>query len=185
VIAAPPFDEQKVEFRPIAAADLETLRTWRNLDRVREWMFDPHPISPQRQQAWWRERAHDPLYRQYVLAYDGAGLGSISFTIEANEPLAVCGYYVGAEPAPPRSGTLLMYEGLRAAFRAGGIETVECNIFPGNELSIRLVRRFGFAETAQSNLRLHVFRLGRAGFDASEALVRELLFAESGARAVR
>jgi len=177
------FDEAKVALRPIDVGDLETLRRWRNLDRVRLRMFDRGTISPEQQRAWWERRERDADYRQYVLSYDGVGLGSISFTTGADAARATCGYYVGAEPAPPRAGTLLMYAGLRRAF-GSGVREVLCEIRRDNEPSIRLVQRFGFEET-EGRTEVRAFVLAAQAFAAREAVLRDLLFAREAIRAAR
>jgi RimJ/RimL family protein N-acetyltransferase len=181
--ATPFFDEAKVALRPIEAGDLETLRRWRNLDRVRLRMFDRVAISAEQQRAWWQRRERDADYRQYLLSYDGEGIGSISFTTGSDAARATCGYYVGAEPAPPRAGTLLMYAGLRRAY-GSGISEVTCEIRRENEPSIRLVQRFGFEET-DGRADVRVFVLDAAAFAAREAVVRNLLFAREEVHAAR
>ena len=192
--ASPAFDEATVGLRPIDAGDLEMLRSWRNTERVRSRMFDTGTISPEGQDAWWQRRAHDPGYRQYLLSYAGEPLGTISFTFDARAVRATCGYYVGAEDAPPRTGTLLLYVGLCEAYRVLGLRDVICEIVPENEPSLRLVRRFGFIPTDRAAAGFDrrprgesflTFVLTLDAFEANEPLVRELLFVQGGPGARR
>jgi RimJ/RimL family protein N-acetyltransferase len=191
---APRFNEELVGFRPIEETDLELLRGWRNAERVRSRMFDRSVISEHRQRNWWRERATDPLYRQHLLSYASEPLGTISFSSSAERRRTTCGYYVGADPAPARSGTLLLYKGLVAAFRERGERSVVCEIFADNEPSLRLVRRFGFREAgkglAGSGRSIGqdtclVFELTARAFEKTAPSLHDLLFAPHEHHALR
>jgi RimJ/RimL family protein N-acetyltransferase len=185
-LAAAPFDEAETSLRPIQLKDIELLRAWRNTDRVRLRMFQTGLISPEWQRAWWRRYASEPGYRQLLLAYRGEPLGTISFTTDAVSKRTTCGYYIGAESAPRRAGTLLLYAGLCDAFRVRGEREIVAEILTDNEPSLRLVRRFGFVQAGKPVALLGggrrgaaflVFSITSETFEANAPAIRNLIFA--------
>lgn len=58
-------DGQGIRLRPIAAGDIEMMRSWRNRDDVRCWFRDGRVISAADQQRWYagyRQRADDLMW---------------------------------------------------------------------------------------------------------------------------
>jgi [ribosomal protein S5]-alanine N-acetyltransferase len=93
-----------------------------------------------------RRRADDAIVGVIVL----------SEIVHGNLQSAYMGYYVGA----PFGGQGYMTEGLtlvlRRAFGPLGLHRVEANIQPGNEPSIRLVKRLGFTREGFSRRYLRI-----------------------------
>jgi ribosomal-protein-alanine N-acetyltransferase len=85
-----------------------------------------------------------------------AGVVTLSEIVHGNLRSAYMGYYVGA----PFSGQGYMTAGLtlvlRHAFGALRLHRVEANIQPGNEPSIRLVKRLGFTREGFSRRYLRI-----------------------------
>ncbi|HZO93390.1 MAG TPA: GNAT family protein [Candidatus Baltobacteraceae bacterium] len=171
------FDPARVELRRVAEGDLPLLLAWRNAERVRVRMFTRETISAEQHRAWWARRFADPAYAQYLLRYDARPLGTISFAT-TSEGSAECGYFVGPDDAPRGSGTLLLLGGLARAFGELRLRRVCCDIYDDNEPSLRLVRRFAFAECARRRPDARRFVLAADGFVAAVPRVRALLFAE-------
>jgi len=178
------FDPTLVECRRILEHDLPMLLAWRNAERVRVRMFTREIISVEEHRAWWAGRCRDASYAQYLLRYAGRPLGTISFASNEARTFAECGYLVGPDDAPRGSGTLLMLEGLTRAFGELGLRTVCCQIREDNEPSLRLVRRFGFAERVRRRADARRFVLNGPRFAAAVPRVRAMLFGE-GAHALR
>jgi RimJ/RimL family protein N-acetyltransferase len=177
----PFFTSTLAALRPISEADIEILRTWRNADRVRRQMLSPDVITSEQQRLWWKARCADPGYCQYMLDYDDRPLGTISFRpVAGEEHVASCGYYVDPTGAPPRTGTLLMYLALSRFFAEHPSHRVRCDVFATNELSLRLVARYGFVEEgAESTADARVLRrfvIDAPTFAARADQVRGLLF---------
>jgi RimJ/RimL family protein N-acetyltransferase len=123
--------------RPITDDDFETLRSWRNEDRVRIQSFRTEVISEQEHRDWYARKKLDASFRQFIL--DGVGTFSLSM-IEENT--AVIGYFT-ATGQQPGAGTILMQEALAIAWQLG-VKTIVADIIDGNTRSIGLVRKFRF-----------------------------------------
>ena len=85
-----------------------------------------------------------------------AGVITLSEIVHGNLRSAYMGYYVGAPFARHGYMTEGLHLTLGRAFGALGLHRVEANIQPGNERSLRLVRRLGFTREGFSRRYLRI-----------------------------
>ncbi len=117
------------------------------------------PTSPDEYELWLeRSRAADVAAFLVCRTEDDAIVGSVALSqiFRGNFQSAYLGYQIGA----PHAGRGYMTEALKLvlkhAFRTLGLHRVEANVQPGNEASIRVVRRAGFTREGYSRRYLKI-----------------------------
>ena len=130
---------------PLAEIDLETIRLWRNSDRVRLNMYSDHIIAPEEHRRWYDRTKDDPRWLYLIMEYDGQPAGVVNFRdIDRVAGSALWGFYLGRSDLPRGSGTVMGYLALNHAFMVEGWRTLSGEVLDFNEPSLRLFRRLGF-----------------------------------------
>jgi RimJ/RimL family protein N-acetyltransferase len=141
---APSQPPSRFALRPVQDSDLEMMHGWRNSPRVRECSSSSEPISLDEHMAWWAgvDRSRT---RYHVFSVAGRPVGIVyANEIEVLRGSAMWGFYIGETDAGHLSGTRMCYLGLESIFRLG-IREVGASVLRGNERSLRLHERLGFA----------------------------------------
>lgn len=135
---------------PLTAPFIETVRLWRNQERIRLNMVDSRVIDTDAQQAWFAGLADDPARRFYLLAIDGRPLGSLYYSrIDGTE--AEIGYYLGEERAPPGIGLIFEWLSLEQGFSGLGLQRLHALVKPENSAPQKLHALFGFERLADTD----------------------------------
>ena len=128
-----------MRLRPLARADLETVRLLRNQNR--EAFFDSREILPDQQLAWFDHLHLQPI-AFYVIEEDGRVVGTVSVKEQPD------GHEVGnLTLAPAYRGRGLMRSAVAQLVAAPGDYFTE--VKPGNAASLRVFRATGFREDPQ------------------------------------
>lgn len=141
-----PYCDQDGCLQAIEPDDLETIRGWRNSDRVRAAMFSDGLISAEQQCVWFAslQGARDRCYLLYWQA--GRRLGLVYFTgIDRIAGEAHWGFYIGAEDAPAGSGSRMCRLGLAFARDVLQLRQIIGEVLADNVRSQSLHLRLGFA----------------------------------------
>lgn len=141
-----PYCDQYGCLQAIVPDDLETIRGWRNSDRVRAAMFSDELISAEQQRVWFTslQGALDRCYLLYRQA--GRRLGLVYFSeIDRSAGEAHWGFYIGAEDAPVGSGSRMCRLGLGFARDVLQLRQIIGEVLADNERSQSLHLRLGFA----------------------------------------
>lgn len=133
----------RCEIRPLAAADLPMVLSWRNHPDVRRCMLTQHEISLAEHQAWF-VRAQNDSSRSLLVAQDGdVPLGFVHFARVHIGGIAEWGFYA-APGAPKGAGTKLGATALDFGFRDLQLHKVCGQALDYNDASVRLHTRLGF-----------------------------------------
>ncbi len=131
--------------RPLEEADLESVRRWRNSDRIRSVMYSDELITEESQRRWFAGLAGKPDRLYLIFEVKGKPAGLVYFNpIEREKKQATWGFYLGEEKSPEGSGRILGRLGLEYAFSNLRVDRVLAETFAFNERGIRFHDRLGF-----------------------------------------
>jgi UDP-4-amino-4,6-dideoxy-N-acetyl-beta-L-altrosamine N-acetyltransferase len=162
----------RCNLRAMTESDLTIVREWRNSDRVRPFMYSVHVISEDEHAAWWSRAKDDPRSRYYVFEVDGRPVGSSNVVeMDPVDLTASWGFYIGAEDAPPGSGSAMEFLTVSEVFGPLGIRKLCGEVFATNTRSLKMQKKLGFKD--EGILRAHRYHDG-----VYEDVIRIALFAE-------
>jgi len=148
-------------FLTLRPEEIELVRTWRNHEAIREWMYGNDIISPEKHQAFIEGLNSD--YRNfYWLVKNKAGyyLGVIDLKrVDFGNRNAYLGIYADPESADRGRGHILMDCLKRLAFDVINLHVLKLEVVAGNSRAIDFYRREGFQE--EGRLKEFVFKGGR------------------------
>ncbi len=144
-----------VTLRPVRPEDKNTLRDWRNLPEVRQYMMNPHEIPPKDHERWFEAMLANPAAHYRIIVRDGRDVGLIHLTaLQENENICEWGFYIAEESERGKgSASAAWYLALEEAFGTLWFSEVHAEVLERNAASLHLHRAFGFTEIA--TLRQH------------------------------
>jgi RimJ/RimL family protein N-acetyltransferase len=164
-----------VELRPVAVADLPSLRRWRNGDAVRLQMVDTRLIAAPQQRRWFETLCRRPSQRHWTVWCAGQRAGYANLKGRADAPLAgqalaETGLYLGDTPARQQTHLALAtaLAQLDTAFDTLGIGCIETGVRHGNAAALRFNKVLGYVPLHQDDefttlgLRPAAYRAARA-----------------------
>ncbi|MBG8554815.1 UDP-2,4-diacetamido-2,4,6-trideoxy-beta-L-altropyranose hydrolase [Hymenobacter guriensis] len=141
LLPPPPF-----HLRPVAPTDSDQLLTWTNEPSVRQFSFNPTPVSRPDHEQWLAARLHDPN-SLLLLAQDAAsGLpaGLIRFAVDGEE--ATLSYLLDADFRGRGLAPLLLLAGVRRLTEHfPAVQRVLGHVQPANVASVKAFERVGFS----------------------------------------
>lgn len=147
------FNLTETRLRPLEYSDLRQVLAWRNSERIRQSMFTKHLIVWEEHLAWFERLQHRTDQAVLLFLYKDINLGVINFTsIEQANSCCEWGFYIGAEDAPPSSGTAMGLLGLDYAFEQLAMQTIKGQCYVNNIASIRYHEKMGFQFIKQLEL---------------------------------
>jgi len=151
-------DIERGSLRAINRDDLVLVLEWRNLERIRKEMFTDHIISWDEHEAWF---AGIPASGNHhcIFELNGCPVGVSSFT--AIDPLnkhCSWGFYLGENPLPRGTGTLLGIYSMQYAFDVLGVHRVYSEVMASNQVSLNYHSKMGFS--LEGVLREHIKKAG-------------------------
>lgn len=175
-----------LRFRQVTMEDAAMLLEWRRRPEITRHMYTDieHDVAAQRQ--WIEERAVARDFRHFVIEYDGAPAGYLSFSeIDNEKRQCTTGFYL-AERAPGQqyAGALDICM-VDYAFHVLKMDRVENGVLKGNDRSVTFHEKAGFKRTATRadhvvkqgiSVDVYVYVLTRADWEARE---RSFTVAES------
>ncbi|MBN9165050.1 MAG: hypothetical protein BGO98_36710 [Myxococcales bacterium 68-20] len=123
---------------PIGDADLEQVRTWRNLPQIREQMVFRDLITPEMQRAWFA--ALDKAKNLYwIIEAAGARVGVIHLKdIDLELKSAEWGIYIVDEERGAMAVLKSAIALFDVAFDELGLERIRATVLPTNDRAIRM-----------------------------------------------
>ncbi len=136
-------------------ADVESIRRWRNHDRVRQASIYTAYITPEGHRAWWVAVQADPA--RQVLIYERAGIPSGVVLFNDHDLVAGTaewGFFLDVDGLQQRGELLPAWLELEKEAVAYGFDELKLTAMGGRTLAwntqvLALHRRFGFTEVAE------------------------------------
>ena len=131
--------------RPLAEPDLALVRSWRNHESVRRYMYTQHEIGEKEHRDWFARCELDPLRHLLVYDVDDQPRGFVHFTVQGAGRVADWGFYIAPE-APRGTGTGLGRRALEFAFQRLQLHKICGQALGFNQRSIDFHRKMGFCQ---------------------------------------
>ncbi len=152
-----------VRLRPLAAADYDAVREWRNRPHVAAMMYTDHEISAGEHAQWFAGALIDPTKRYFIIEtleeHGRAGAGLAGFTQIDGESGASWAFYLAdAETRGRGLGARTEFLMLCKAFDELGLAVLRCEVLAFNTRVVALHESFGFRQTGV--LAAHIMKNG-------------------------
>ncbi len=147
--------------RPMTAADLDRVLTWRNHPDVRRYMLTQHEIAVEEHRQWFQRASADASRALLIVEEHGLALGFVHFSGVAPGAASDWGFYA-APDAAQGSGTKLGVTAINFAFLELKLHKICGQALDFNEASIRFHRKLGFQ---QEGILREQHRIGDARHD--------------------
>ncbi|HUO87273.1 MAG TPA: UDP-4-amino-4,6-dideoxy-N-acetyl-beta-L-altrosamine N-acetyltransferase [Thermoanaerobaculia bacterium] len=147
-----------VALRPLALADILTVRRWRNDPDVARYMYSDHEIGEAEHARWFGQALDAPDRVYWIVELDGdpVGLANV-YAITRPHRRAYWAFYLADPRVRGRGvGSYVELFVMRHAFVELGLEKLCCEVLAGNEAVIRMHQKFGFV--LEGVLRRHVWK---------------------------
>lgn len=160
-MAEPVAGSVDVRLRPLAAADSDRVRTWRNLPDIRRWMYTDHVISPEEHARWFPAALADPSRTYWIVELDGAPVGLANLAdINPSQRRATWAYYLAEPSVRGRGvGAFVEYFVIEHVFGDLGLDKLWCEVLVENEAVWKMHEAFGFRREAL--FRRHAWKSGQ------------------------
>jgi UDP-4-amino-4,6-dideoxy-N-acetyl-beta-L-altrosamine N-acetyltransferase len=137
---------RSASLRAITSSDLDMIRSWRNREDVRKFMYTRHEISKNEHQQWWDKVSQLSDSKYLLFEYNGVPNAVVSFSeINTKSENATWAFYLGNN-AKRGLGSLVEYEAIQYAFESLGLHKLKCEVLEINPSVIKLHKKFGFKE---------------------------------------
>lgn len=152
--------------RPIGEGDIEFLRRLRNLSSVSPFTHQRGEITPEQQQAWYRQYISTPTDQRFVLERNGESIGTLTLVgiqITVPKPYCECGIII--HPRYWNGRTSLTASKLlgKYAFQVLGLDTILARTQQNNKSAAALLLRAGFTEITPADFLRDGLRPASAG----------------------
>ena len=146
--------------RPLAADDLELVRTWRNSEAVAQYMYTDAPVSVEQQQAWFARISTDVTKEYWLIMHQGRPVGVANlYAINAGARSCYWAFYLGDENLRGSGlGAKVELAVLAYVFDERKLNKLLCEVFVSNDKVIAMHEKFGFRR--ESYFRQHVYKNG-------------------------
>ncbi|MFK3795026.1 MULTISPECIES: UDP-4-amino-4,6-dideoxy-N-acetyl-beta-L-altrosamine N-acetyltransferase [unclassified Pseudomonas] len=137
-----------MQFLPLIEASpsiQSAVRTLRNQEEVRKFMYTSHEISPQEHEQWLRSLKGNPRQSVFAAMRDGELAGVVSLSaINATQKTADWAFYLDTRLRGKGLGSLVEFWMLDHAFNEAGLEKLNCEVLEMNAAVIKMHQKFGF-----------------------------------------
>ncbi|MDH0748715.1 UDP-4-amino-4,6-dideoxy-N-acetyl-beta-L-altrosamine N-acetyltransferase [Pseudomonas sp. GD03842] len=121
------------------------VRTLRNQEAVRRFMYTAHEISPTEHQQWLESLKDNPRQAVFVAIHEGVLAGVVSLNaINTTHKTADWAFYLDAQLRGKGLGSLVEFWLLDHAFNDVGLEKLNCEVLEMNTAVIKMHQKFGF-----------------------------------------
>ena len=124
--------------------DLNQIRSWRNHDKIRKFMYSRHIISEIEHKAWWLKAQGSTSQTNLIYEHQGTPQGFVSFNHidKANER---CAWAFYASPdSKIGTGFKIEFLAIDYAFSNVKVNKLYCEVLEFNKTVIKLHQKFGF-----------------------------------------
>ena len=121
------------------------VRTLRNQEDVRKYMYTSHEITESEHQGWLASLKGNNRQMVFVAMSDGQAIGIVSLnSINAVQKTADWAFYLDTEIQGKGLGSIVEFWMLDYAFNEAGIEKLNCEVLETNPTVIKMHQKFGF-----------------------------------------
>ncbi|MEM7471492.1 MAG: UDP-4-amino-4,6-dideoxy-N-acetyl-beta-L-altrosamine N-acetyltransferase [Pseudomonadota bacterium] len=128
--------------RPVTQADSADMLAWRNMERVRNFVFEQGEIKPEDHALWFEKMLNSCDQAYYVYCEKEAARGVIGFS-GLQTGVGHWGFYT-TPGAPAGTGAKMLRVALDFAFETLSLHRVEAEVLDYNTASLKLHDRLGF-----------------------------------------
>jgi UDP-4-amino-4,6-dideoxy-N-acetyl-beta-L-altrosamine N-acetyltransferase len=137
-----------MQFVPLVDATPEIqarVRSLRNQENVRKYMYTAHEISEKEHAAWLNSLSNNPRQVVFVAIKDSDAVGVVSLNaINPLQKTADWAFYLDTELQGKGLGSLIEFWMLDYAFNDVGLEKLNCEVLEMNASVIKMHQKFGF-----------------------------------------
>ncbi|MEH2106288.1 UDP-4-amino-4,6-dideoxy-N-acetyl-beta-L-altrosamine N-acetyltransferase [Nostoc sp.] len=162
-----------IALRDILQEDKETIRQWRNLPEVAQYMYSDHYITPEEHENWFQQSFHDTTRKHFIITYAKKDVGTVDFyNIDYKNKYCYWAFYLASTDIRGKGiGGFVEELALKYVFEKLQLNKLCCEVFQFNQSVIDLHKSFGF--TQEGYFRQHIFKAGRFFDVVSMAILRE------------
>ncbi|MEK6744852.1 MAG: UDP-2,4-diacetamido-2,4,6-trideoxy-beta-L-altropyranose hydrolase [Nitrospirota bacterium] len=128
-------------------AQRELVRTWRNRDEIRKWMFTERIIAPEEHRQFIDRLKDGTASAYWMAAVNSRPSGVVSFQ---RIDLANRSGYLGIYTVEQGMGRSIMRQFVRLWFDLLGMQTLRCEVREGNDRAYAFYTSAGFRETGRA-----------------------------------
>lgn len=158
--------------RPLAEADGEMVRNWRNQAHIRRNMYTEHVIGREEHARWINKILTDSRSDYTIFEHQDRPIGLVGFyDIFAEHERADWAFYLGASDIVRGSGPAMECFALDYAFGSLRVHKLCCEVLAFNKAVINLHARFGFVR--EGLRKAHIIKNGKYEDVVELALFRD------------
>jgi UDP-4-amino-4,6-dideoxy-N-acetyl-beta-L-altrosamine N-acetyltransferase len=121
------------------------VRTLRNQEDVRKYMYTSHEITVSEHESWLTSLKGNNRQAVFVALSNGQAIGIVSLNaINAVQKTADWAFYLDTETQGKGLGSIVEFWMLDYAFNEAGIEKLNCEVLETNPVVIKMHQKFGF-----------------------------------------
>ncbi|WP_017904268.1 UDP-4-amino-4,6-dideoxy-N-acetyl-beta-L-altrosamine N-acetyltransferase [Pseudomonas asplenii] len=121
------------------------VRTLRNQNDVRKYMYTSHEITEEEHLGWLDSLRGNDRQRVFVVIRDGQVLGVVSLNaINTAQKTADWAFYLDTALQGKGLGSIVEFWMLDYAFNEAGLEKLNCEVLETNPSVIKMHQKFGF-----------------------------------------
>lgn len=134
---------QLIESSPEVQAEIRTLR---NQEEVRKYMYTSHEISAQEHENWLKSLHDNSRQSVFVAIHEGRAAGVVSLSaINLTQKTADWAFYLDTELQGKGLGSLVEFWMLDYTFNERGLEKLNCEVLETNPSVVKMHQKFGFS----------------------------------------
>jgi ribosomal protein S18 acetylase RimI-like enzyme len=143
------FETKTVHVRPMRPEDLETLRVWKNANRLAFHYQDI--ITPERQTRWFASFADDRTQQLFVSEIDGELVACVGFRVKTSIRVELFNLICGQAAYRGRGVTTRFFNFMRDALAGKGYTEIELEVLKSNSMAASWYTRRGFRVTGEGD----------------------------------
>ncbi len=149
-----------IALRDVRQEDKETIRQWRNLPEVAEYMYTDHYITPEEHEKWFVGVFKDTTRKHFIITYAQKDVGTVDFyNIDNQNKRCYWAFYLASADTRGKGiGGLVEKLALKYVFEQLQFNKLCCEVLKFNESVIELHKSFGFNQ--EGYFRQHIFKAG-------------------------
>jgi UDP-4-amino-4,6-dideoxy-N-acetyl-beta-L-altrosamine N-acetyltransferase len=124
---------------------IEYIRTLRNSDAVRQYMYTDHEISREEHASWIASLRTRAATRAWTVVFQGAVVGLVSLQqLDTLHRRASWAFYLNEEMQGKGVGGVVEFKLLDLAFGEFGLQKLNCEVLATNQKVVEMHQKFGF-----------------------------------------
>ncbi len=146
-----------INFRNLSEEEVRLVRSMRNSDSIRKWMYNDHIISETEHRNFLKSLGKATNRAYWLVKSENDYIGAINFlNIMWNHRNAYLGIYTNPNRTKRGSGTILLDLILKVAFQFLNLHSLKLEVIENNRAAIGLYKKFGF--TIEGYLKEFVYK---------------------------